>query len=89
MFDRGDASVLKQSVKVRRMLGEARLHITEVTVSFCISTFTQFALCSQKWAVFTHAHRARLMDAVWVGEVSCCFQVSTFCSLLIAKSNGQ
>lgn len=51
---------------------------------------TASALCSKKRAVFTHAHHARLMDAVWVGEeVSCCFQVSTFCSLLIAKSNGQ
>lgn len=51
---------------------------------------TAFAPCSHKWAVFVHAHRACLMDAVWVGaEVSYCFQVSTFCWLLIAKSNGQ
>lgn len=45
MVDRSDASVLKQSVKVRRMLGEARLHITEVTVSLCISTLTH-SVCS-------------------------------------------
>ena len=38
----------------------------------------------------THRHTVWLMDAVWVGvEISRCFLLSTFCSALNAKSNGQ
>lgn len=67
MFDRVDASALKQSVKVRRMLGEPRLHITEVTVSLCASTFTRRARSVLPEMGSDHARARRAVDGCCLG----------------------
>lgn len=92
VFEMGDVSALKLSMKVREMLEEPRptLHKWQErnhTLPPSALTHTHTSGHEHKHVC---SHPARLINDVWVWvEVSCCFLLSTFRSALIPMSNGQ